>query len=132
MTQDTEIIFIALAVVGGLFALVVMIMRGQKRAEQAKRWPTAEVTIQSAGMELVNWGGRSKVELPVYAFSYVVAGEYYSGRFSLQAGEAPPSGTLKWELVGTKTTVHYDPKRPSTFSFADGLIAGCGVSVVPD
>ena len=89
-----------------------------------------EATIQSAGMEIVG-GGREKVWLPCFAFSYVVDGEYYSGRFSLW-GCDDRSATLIRELVDKKLKVHYDPKKPSDFLIAEDTIEGCIVNRIPD
>ena len=56
----------------------------KRRVDEAKSWPSTEATIQSGGIEEIN-SGRSTFERPVFAFSYVVDGEYYSGRFALLA-----------------------------------------------
>jgi hypothetical protein len=126
MTQDNEIILISLASMIGLFALVVAIMWGQRRNQQKKTWPTVEATVQSAETELVNMGGRSKVSLPCCAFSYVIDGEYYSGRFGVTE-----DGPFK-ELIDQKLTIHYDPKRPSSFYIPANVINGCQVLTIPE
>src|SRR5580692_6116546 len=72
-----------IAGLGLVVAIVVQIFQNRYRAIEAKSWPTAQATIQPGGMEPVNSGERRAVILPCFAFSYVVNGEYYSGRFSL-------------------------------------------------
>jgi hypothetical protein len=58
--------------------------------------------------------------LPFLAFSYIVDGEYYSGRFGLRVAE-DRTDTLITELIDTRITVRYDPKQPSVFSLPDEL-----------
>jgi hypothetical protein len=83
-------------------------------------------------MELVERVGHLRERLPFFAFSYVVDSEYYSGRFGLRVAE-DRANTLMRELVGTKITVRYDPKRPSVFSLPDELsVDGFRVSTVPE
>jgi hypothetical protein len=71
-----------IAVLAVVAIIVVQLYRNAKREEASRTWPNAQATIQSGAMEIVG-SGRSAVTLPCFAFSYVVGGEYYSGRFSL-------------------------------------------------
>src|SRR5947207_4975457 len=52
---------------------------------KAKRWPKTEATIQNVigAIEVVAQTKFNTLRLPVFAFSYQVQGEYYSGRFAL-------------------------------------------------
>jgi hypothetical protein len=104
----------------------------KRRIEDAVDWPETEATIQSANMDIVERVGHLRENLPFFALSYVVDGEYYSGRFGLRVSEDRAS-TLMREWVGTKVTVRYDPKRPSVFSLPDELsVDGYRVSTVPE
>jgi hypothetical protein len=97
---------------------------------KARSWPQAEATIQSGGMEEVGHM-RETVRLPCFAFSYVVNGEYYSGRFSL-SGCDDRSATLIRELIDKKLTVRFDPKSPSNYQILEGMVEGCTVRLIPD
>jgi len=58
--------------------------RWQKsKLTKAKQWPRTEATIQTGAIEVVAPDLGSAMRLPVFAFSYQVGGEYYSGRFAL-------------------------------------------------
>lgn len=110
-------------------ALLARILWKASRDEAARNWPSAEATIQSAEMEEI--GTRYKVELPCFAFSYSVDGEYYSGRFSLSAKEERAAGLMK-EMINRKLTIQYDPQKPSSFSIPAETIEDCEVGLVPD
>jgi hypothetical protein len=56
----------------------------KRRTKGAADWPETEATIRSAEMETVDRVGHLGELLPFLAFSYVVDGEYYSGRFGLR------------------------------------------------
>jgi hypothetical protein len=117
-------------VAGVVVALFVRLFRNANREVEAKSWPSTEATIQSAEIETVD-RGRSAVELPCFAFSYAVNGEYYSGRFSLSRDDARLPAFLR-EMIDQKVTIKYDPKRPGSFSVKDVFIEGCEVQTVPD
>jgi hypothetical protein len=109
-------------ILGFIVAVSIVIVRSKMRAEESKSWPATVGTIQSGEMEIVG-----EVELPCFSFSYLVDGEYYSGRFALWAsGER--AGALIHELTDTKITIKYDPRRPSSFYLAERLIGGCGIA----
>jgi hypothetical protein len=120
-----------IAGLGLVAAIVVQIFQNRYRAIEAKSWPTAQATIQSGGVEPVNSGERSAVILPCFAFSYVVNGEYYSGRFSLWGCDGR-SATLLHEMIERKIPIRYNPAKPEDFEFQDRMIEGCGVQRVPD
>jgi hypothetical protein len=101
-----------------------------RRAAQARNWPSTEATIQLAKIEAVR-NGRFSEDLPCFAFSYVVDGEYYSGRFALSAKGDRADALIK-EMVGKKLTVRYNPKRPASYFIPDDAIEGCEVHLVPN
>ncbi|HWH58036.1 MAG TPA: hypothetical protein VN682_10420 [Terriglobales bacterium] len=73
----------ALGVVAVVAAVGGSWLWGQrKRVEQTERWSQAEATIESGRFEAPAQG---RVSLPTFAFSYNVAGNYYSGRFASHA-----------------------------------------------
>jgi hypothetical protein len=119
-----------IAVLGVVVALLARLFRSARQEDEAQSWPCAEATIQSAEMETVG-SGRYAVVLPCFAFSYLVNGEYYSGRFSLSCSDVR-SATLIREMVDKKLTIHYDPKKPSINRISEEMIEGCGVGRVPD
>lgn len=98
---------------------------------QAAKWTSVEGTIESGKLEQVAGGGRNpKVILPVFAFSYQVAGEYYSGRFALRPYITDPfvtDGAFVEHMVGRKVQVNHDPRKPEVWFIADKLIEGCKV-----
>ena len=66
------------------------------------------------------------VELPTFGFSYGVAGQYYSGRFSLMPYDDPRESLLV-RMAGRKLLVHYDPEHPEIWFISDAIIEGCKV-----
>ncbi|MGA9062904.1 MAG: hypothetical protein WB341_14720 [Terracidiphilus sp.] len=108
-----------------VIALVFWSRRKENRVEEALNWPTTEATVQTAAVERVG-GGRYAPDLPVFAFSYVVEEEYYSGRFALDA-KGDRADDLVKEMIDRKLAVCYDPKRPSTWFIPDESIEGCEV-----
>jgi hypothetical protein len=116
----------------GLLALVVIAfglkLLRRSIAKKATKWPLAEGTIESGQMEVVAGGGRSpKVSLPVFAFSYQVQGQYYSGRFALLPYIAAIDDSFISRMIGRKLQVRHDPLRPPVWFIADKLIDGCKV-----
>jgi hypothetical protein len=114
---------IILAVLGGLVSWRIW----QKyRVTKAKGWPKTEATIQSGGIDIVAQRRYISVVLPCFAFSYVVDGEYFSGRFALSATGDQADDLIK-EMIDRRFIVNYDPEKPSTFYIPDEFIEGCEV-----
>ena len=86
-------------------------------------WPEAEGTIQSA--EIQKFGGpKAPVYFyPCFEFSYVVNGEYYSGRFGLAVEDDPADGLIT-EMIDRKLTVCYKPGDPTAYYIPNELIEG--------
>lgn len=114
---------VMLAVVGGIFYRFV---RKMNQVDDAKLWPGTEATIQTGKVEVVAHTRYGNIALPCFAFSYIVAGDYYSGRFALLARGDQADVLLK-KLVDQKLRVNYDPKQPSTWHIPHELIEGCQV-----
>lgn len=97
-----------------------------RRFEGAKKWPGTEGTIESGDMEDASTTGRGLFKVPVFAFSYKVNEEFYSGYFTLLPGVEPGESLVK-RLVDRKLRVQYNPRRPSMYFIPDSMIEGCEV-----
>ncbi|HEV2325353.1 MAG TPA: hypothetical protein VGS10_15480 [Terracidiphilus sp.] len=97
-----------------------------RRVEHAKRWPSTEATIRSGDKEVASTPGRGVLRLPVFAFSYKVNEEYYSGYFTLMPNMEPGESLIK-RMIDRKLRVQYDPRRPSVYFIPDSVIEGCDV-----
>jgi hypothetical protein len=96
------------------------------RVEKAQTWPTTEATVQSGEMEVVASGRGGDVSIPCFAFSYVVNGEYYSGRFGLLPNFGNPDQVLE-RMKDRKFRVHYDPSKPDTYYVPGEQMEGCDI-----
>jgi hypothetical protein len=123
-------IVISIAVTGMVARLVVQRFRRAKREQQSQSWPSTEATIQSAEMVTIEGRGGSTPVL-CGAFSYVVNGEYYSGKFSIWECDDLSAAFVR-EMIGKKLNVHYDPIKPSSYSIRDELIEGCPIGLLQD
>lgn len=127
--MDTPTVAFAVIGIGVAAALGFLILRRARREDAAQNWPSAEATIQSAAIEEV--GSRYKDLLPCFAFSYVVDGEYFSGRFCLYVKGDRADALIK-DMIDAKLTVQYDPQKPERFSIPDESIEDCEVRLIPD
>jgi hypothetical protein len=121
--------FSALVVLFALVAIPIQIVRwiGQYRQlQRAKSWPKAEATIQSSDIEFISSSKGGDIRLPVCAFTYLVDGEYHSGRFSLVVNIGPAESIPK-RMLDRKFSVHYDPLHPATYYIPFERIEGCDV-----
>jgi hypothetical protein len=98
----------------------------QREIDGARQWPQTEATIESATIETYAGSRSGTVELPTFGFSYGVAGQYYSGRFSLMPYDDPRESLLV-RMAGRKLLVHYDPEHPEIWFISDAIIEGCKV-----
>jgi hypothetical protein len=128
--MDAEILSFVIAGVAVAGAIAIYMIRKTRKETAARSWPAAEATIQTAGIEPVSMG-RGYSDLPCFAFSYVVKQEYYSGRFALSA-KGNRADELLRNLAGRKLTIHFDPRRPSSFFIPDRSIEDCEVYQLPD
>ncbi len=124
-----------LAIVAVAVALLYRFGRPYLKKRQTRNfadWPDSEATVQSGNMELVERAGHFRERVPFFDFSYVVGGEYYSGRFGLRTDE-DRGNRLITEWIGTKVNVRYNPERPSVFYVPDELpVDGFRISTVPE
>ena len=124
--------YVRLILIMGLIVFALgSVIRRRRVSKKAEQWPSVEGTIESGKLEQVAGGGQStEVILPVFAFSYQVAGEYYSGRFALLPYITDPffgDSSFVEHMVGRKVQVNHDPLRPEVWFIADKLIEGCKV-----
>jgi hypothetical protein len=124
MDRQLVISFVLLGLVG---ALIVQWKWRRRRAQLAKQWPISEATIESGAVEVVGRARNMKVELPVFAFSYRVGKDYYSGHFALLPYITDPGESLIGRMIGRKLQVRYDPKDAAVWFIPDELIEGCKV-----
>jgi hypothetical protein len=104
----------------------------KRRIKNAADWPDTDAIIQSAKMEPVERIGQFREILPFFAFSYVINGEYFTGRFGLRVPEDRANTVMK-EWINNKINVQYDPKRPSVFCLPEVLsVDGLRVDTVPE
>lgn len=109
-----------------LFGLISWLWR-RARAKNARVWPTADATIESGALEVVANVRGTKVELPVFAFSYRVGEHYFGGRFALLPYITDPGPSILERMIGRKLQVRYDPQRAENWFISDELIEGCKV-----
>jgi len=127
MNENTMDLVMTLLIAAVAFGWFIWLWRQKRRFKAAPSWPVAEAIIETGTIESVAAVKGSKVQLPVFAFSYLVSGEYYSGRFALMPYITDPGESLVKRMIGRKLEVHYDPVKPQTWLIADELIEGCKV-----
>lgn len=99
--------------------------RWQKsKLTKAKQWPKTEATIQTGAIEVVAPTLGSVIRLPVFAFSYQVGGEYYSGRFALMPYTVQYDDSLVNRMIGRKLLICYDSAHPDRCLIPDDMIDG--------
>src|SRR5579863_4750082 len=118
---------ITIAELLGIAILVGWWLWQWKLVKGTKGWPSAEATIESGAIEEVARARGAVVNLPTFAFSYQVAGEYYSGRISLLPYITDPNEGLMARMIGHKLQIRYDPRHPQVWYVTDTLIEGCKV-----
>jgi hypothetical protein len=96
-----------------------------KRYRNASDWPITEATIQSGQIEQYGKG----TFFPCFAFSYIVAGEYYSGRFFLGVPRDDAKAKIKG-MIDRKFEVHYNPKDVTDRYIPVSVIDGYNVDRV--
>jgi hypothetical protein len=106
-------------VLGALALAVRLLLRQQRRADEAEQWPETEATIQSVGKVVVGRGGA----LDVADFSYKVNEEYYSGRVIVSRSSSSRDGSPR-DLIDRKIQVRYDPRKPEKCSVPSTEVGG--------
>lgn len=117
-------LFVVSAIVAGVWSWE---WRKQRRTVgAASSWPLTEATIESGAIEIVNGTGKQPIRLPVFAFSYHVADDYYAGRFSLSYLNIDADDLIQ-RLTGRKIQIRCDPHSPDIWFIPDEQIEGCKV-----
>ncbi len=119
--MTTPLMLAVAIVLGALAALVVWLYRRAAPKENTDNWPVTEATIQSVGKVIGT--GRGSYPLDVGDFTYVVNGEYYSGRArisrSFSTGDSQPK-----DLVNKKFQVRYNPRQPHNYDVSQADAGG--------
>lgn len=103
------------------------------RANKARReWKPVEATIESSGREVVATERGVTIELPVFAFSYVVGDDRFGGRFALLPYITDPGESILANMIGRQLSILYDPDAPSNWLIPDDMIEGCKVEQTAD
>ena len=117
-----RVILFVLFVLGAIAGIVVWLMRQAARFDEAASWPETEGTIQSVSKVAIR-AGRASVEIDVCDFSYIVNGEYNSGRLrvshSSSTGDSAPRN-----LINQKIRVRCNPQKPSEYLFPQQKVEG--------
>jgi hypothetical protein len=96
----------------------------RSQVKASVKWSSAEATIQSGNKQAVYHSRYGSLTLPCFAFTYVVAGEYFSGEFSLDIREENAADAATRDFVNRKFNIHYDPKKPEHWYIPDSEIDG--------
>jgi hypothetical protein len=130
LSEDFRVVVnIGIAVAGAALILRSLLSWRWRRtqARSAEHWPTTNATIESSSLEVVAHTRYGSIQLPVFAFSYRVGSDYFSGRFALRPYATDPGAAVVERLIGSKLQVQYDPSHAEKWFIADKLIEGCRV-----
>lgn len=118
---------VLILIVGFFVAAAAAVFRWRVsiRVKEARNWPLADATIESAEMEPFGYG-RNAQDLPCFAFSYVVKGQEYSGRFAIRATRVRADELMR-QMVSKKMAIRYDPQMPRGWYIPVDTIGGCEV-----
>ena len=119
--MTTPLILAVVLVLGASASLVVWLRRRATPQENPDNWPQTEATIQSVGR--VIGSGRGSYPFDVGDFSYVVNGEYYSGRATI-SGSSSIGNSQPKDLVNKKFQLRYNPRQPDKYDLSESDVAG--------
>lgn len=111
--MTTPLMLTIVVFLGALASLVVWLYRSAVPKENTDNWPLTEATIQSVGKAV--GPGRNFYALDVCVFTYVVNGEYYSGRATISRPFSTEDSQPK-DLVNKKFQVRYNPSKPDKYN----------------
>ena len=109
---------LALLVALAGYVLQVILLR------RTRSWPKVWATILSADMEVMELDRKTDIMLPCFKFSYVVAEQEYSGRFSLFTNGEEEGESVAKQTIERRFEIRYHPKRPSKWYIPDKKMAG--------
>jgi len=75
-------------------------------------------------MEVMELDEKTDIMLPCFTFSYVVAGESYSGRFSLFTDGKEEGESVAKKMVQRSIEIRYNPSQPSAWFIPEKSIEG--------
>jgi hypothetical protein len=113
-------------IASGTLLIVALVGLGLSKLLQrrTRSWPKVVATIHSAAIETMDLDSKNEIDLPCFAFSYVVAGESYSVRFSLFTDGREEGESMARKMIRRNVEIQYDPKRPSTWYIPKKEIEG--------
>jgi hypothetical protein len=91
---------------------------------RSRAWPKTWATIRSADIEVMELSEKTDIVLPCFTFSYSVADQDYSGRFSLFTDGKEEGELMTKKMTGRRFEVKYDPKCPSIWYIPDKRMEG--------
>jgi len=110
-----------------LTVVVVSLVWQKFGPDKTAAWPITEGMIQSVNTEIVYQGRGSHAD-DVCDFSYVVNGDYYSGRLLVSRRSEEAQSAALTVLVNKKFPVRYNPRKPEKFAVVsvdlDGFCLG--------
>jgi hypothetical protein len=117
------ILFGIIAIGIGMVVINGIIERRQdEKIADTADWLETEATIQDGTIERID----KYTSFPCFAFSYVVNGEYLSGRFYLKS-DLEYAAVLIQKLLKQRFPVQYDPNDPSAWFIAEESIENCEI-----
>lgn len=119
--MTTPLMLVFVVALGALALLVVWLYRRAVPEENTDNWPVTEATIQSVGR--VIGSGRGSYPFDVGDFSYIVNGEYHSGRATISRSFSTGDDQPK-DLVNKKFQVRYNPRKPDKYDLSQADVAG--------
>ena len=137
MKRTSQVISVYFLLVASLACFAIGAF-GAKTAYEVSSWPTAQATVVSAEIEVVEKRRKMRTKTyhkPIITYEYEVAGDTYrSDRRTPLAGwsnERDPAdaAAIVAELApGKELTVRYDPEDPATACVENGtsLVLGIG------
>ena len=101
-------IAILLLVALGLSALEFV---SRRKYRGWRQWPRIEASVESTCVREIR-PRPSRYFVAELAYSYVVGGDYYSGRFTRDFQDEGAAWEYANQMRGANTTVHYHPQHP--------------------
>jgi hypothetical protein len=107
-----------------LFLALVGLVLPKLLQRRTRDWPKTSALIHSADMEVMKLDENTDIMLPCFTFSYVVAGENHSGRFSLFTDGEKEGESIARKMVQRTIQIQYNPRRPSAWYLPEKTIEG--------
>ena len=105
---DTAPITILLLASVGLWFLE---FTSRRKYKGWRSWPRTEATVEGTGVREIRTR-HSHYFVAELAYSYIVSGDYYSGRFGRDFDDESAAWEYANRMRGAKAGVHYHPRHP--------------------